>query len=127
MFGILLFLESSEKTVTIWNVIFVKKIEKLLFTLSTLNDNTNAWLTLLQNKIEGVYSSEEPLSFYQKRQLDFEKECRLLGIETNSPEAQQLRKSAANTNIYGTAAAYTNNTNIDDEVWLIAQCNDVPC
>lgn len=70
-----------------------------------------------------MYTAEEPLSFYQKRQLDFEKECRLLGIETNSAEAQQLRKSAANTNIHGTAAAYTNNTYYyEDEVWLfIAQ------
>lgn len=56
--------------------------------------------------------SEEPLSFYQKRQLEFEKQCRLLDIDINSDEAHSLRKSAANNNIAFNAAY----TNIDNEV-----------
>lgn len=75
----------------------------------------------MQNKVEETFLSEEPLSFYQKRQLDFEKQCRLLDIDIDSPEAEQLRKSAsdANNNAYPLArggAAYTNN--VDYEVWL---------
>lgn len=54
--------------------------------------------------------SEEPMSFFQKRQHDFEKQCRLLGIEVDSPEAEELRKTAsrdANNNAF-TNAAYSN-------------------
>ncbi|XP_059052561.1 trichohyalin [Achroia grisella] len=62
----------------------------------------------LSNKIEEMYISEEPLSFYQKRQLDFEKQCRLLNIDINSPEAQELRKASnnINNNIAKTNIAY---------------------
>lgn len=68
--------------------------------------------------MENLYQSEEPLSFYQKRQLDFEKECRLLGIEVNSPEAEALRKRKldANNNDAKTDNAYTNSD--VSEVWL---------
>ncbi|XP_052752024.1 DNA ligase 1 isoform X2 [Galleria mellonella] len=52
----------------------------------------------LSSRIEEMYISEEPLSFYQKRQLDFEKQCRLLNIDINSPEAQELRKASNNAN-----------------------------
>lgn len=57
-----------------------------------------ALLTILQNNIEDLYLSEEPLSFYQKRQLDFEKQCKLLNIEINSPEAEELRKKTLDSN-----------------------------
>lgn len=52
------------------------------------------------------------MSFYQKRQLDFEKQCRLLGIDADSPEALALRKTSAdaNKNKAFTNAAYTNST-----------------
>ncbi|KAI8442192.1 hypothetical protein MSG28_005787 [Choristoneura fumiferana] len=60
--------------------------------------------------IEEQYKSEEPLSFYQKRQLDFERECMLLNIDINSNAAQELRKSAKSTNINATAS-----TNYYDE------------
>ncbi|XP_063389146.1 hepatoma-derived growth factor-related protein 2-like isoform X2 [Cydia fagiglandana] len=66
-------------------------------------------------QVEEVYKSEEPLSFYQKRQLDFEKECRLLNIDVNSTAAQELRKSAKSTNIIATTNA---DTNSDNEVWV---------
>lgn len=64
-----------------------------------------------------MYISEEPLSFYQKRQLDFEKQCRLLDIDINSPEAQELKKSSidANNNVASAIFSYTNR---DDEVTL---------
>ncbi|XP_072934411.1 uncharacterized protein sals isoform X1 [Epargyreus clarus] len=65
----------------------------------------------MSNKLEELYSSEEPLSFYQKRQLDFEKQCRLLNIDINSPEAQELKNKANDAN--NNNAAFTNN--IDDE------------
>ncbi|XP_053617040.1 calponin homology domain-containing protein DDB_G0272472 isoform X2 [Plodia interpunctella] len=68
----------------------------------------------LSNKLEEMYISEEPLSFYQKRQLDFEKQCRLLDIDINSPEAQELKKSSidANNNVASANFSYTNR---DDE------------
>lgn len=45
-----------------------------------------------------VYIQEEPLSFYQKRQLDFEKQCRLLNIDLQSAEAIELRAAADSNN-----------------------------
>lgn len=76
-----------------------------------------AWLTILQNKLEELYISEEPLSFYQKRQLDFEKQCRLLNIELNSPEAEELRKKTLDTN--NNLAKSNASTNLAyDEVWI---------
>nr|XP_013189641.1 unnamed protein product [Amyelois transitella] len=68
----------------------------------------------LSNKLEEMYLSEEPLSFYQKRQLEFEKQCRLLNIDINSAEAQELKKSSMNTNnnIASDNFAFTNR---DDE------------
>ncbi|XP_028159377.1 DNA ligase 1 isoform X6 [Ostrinia furnacalis] len=70
----------------------------------------------LSNKIEEMYLSEEPLSFYQKRQLEFEKQCRLLNIDINSPEAENLRRTASDANNnFGTSAAYTNSYNYDNE------------
>ncbi|KAH9632407.1 hypothetical protein HF086_011379, partial [Spodoptera exigua] len=70
----------------------------------------------LEKKLEQAMSgeledySEEPLSFYQKRQLDFAKECKLLNIEINSPEAEALmrRKLDANNNSIAKSNAYTN-------------------
>lgn len=76
-------------------------------------------LTFLQNKIEDMFLSEEPLSFYQKRQLDFEKQCRLLNIDIHSPEADELRKSTSQSNNNFGTAAYTNSFNYD-EVTLFA-------
>lgn len=61
--------------------------------------------------------SQEPLSFYQKRQLDFAKECRLLNIEVNSPEADMLRKQKIDANI---ELARTNEVKTND-----AKANDV--
>ncbi|CAB3246201.1 unnamed protein product [Arctia plantaginis] len=52
----------------------------------------------MANNMEDLYLSEEPLSFYQKRQLDFEKQCKLLNIELNSPEAEELRKKTLDSN-----------------------------
>lgn len=63
----------------------------------------------MAGNLEDLYTSEEPMSYYQKRQLDFEKECRLLNIDTNSPEAQELRKKSADANNNTTNAAFTNN------------------
>ncbi|XP_041972559.1 DNA ligase 1 isoform X1 [Aricia agestis] len=65
----------------------------------------------LANKFEELLQSEEPLSFYQKNQLDFLKQCRLLNIDVNSPEAEKLKLSsfdANNNNLYN--AAFTNNS-----------------
>lgn len=50
------------------------------------------------NNLQDEEEDQEPLSFYQKRQLDFAKECRLLNIEVNSPEADQLRKQKIDAN-----------------------------
>lgn len=44
-----------------------------------------------------------------KRQLEFEKECRLLNIDINSAEAQQLRKTCNDANNNVTNAFATNN------------------
>lgn len=66
-------------------------------------------LLLQQFQIENSYQSEEPLSFYMKRQLEFEKECRLLNIDINSAEAQQLRKTCNDANNNVTNAFATNN------------------
>ncbi|KAJ0173083.1 hypothetical protein K1T71_011259 [Dendrolimus kikuchii] len=70
----------------------------------------------LSNKFDDMDESQEPLSYYQKRQLDFEKQCRLLNIDINSPEAEELRKNTskadANNNDAYTNAAFTNK---DDE------------
>lgn len=76
-------------------------------------------------QIEEQYKSEEPLSFYQKRQLDFERECMLLNIDINSNAAQELRKSAKSTNI--NAATNAASTNYYDEVWvdLLLYCVDI--
>ncbi|XP_069356745.1 calponin homology domain-containing protein DDB_G0272472-like isoform X1 [Maniola hyperantus] len=61
----------------------------------------------LSDKIEELLKSEEPLSYYQKSQLDFLKQCRLLNIDVDSTEAEKLKKSAdANNNANN---AFTNN------------------
>lgn len=72
-------------------------------------------LTKLQNKFEELLQSEEPLSFYQKNQLDFLKQCRLLNIDVNSPEAENLKLSSFNANNNISNAAFTN-SNYEDEV-----------
>lgn len=61
----------------------------------------------LSGKIEELMNSEEPLSFYQKSQLDFLKQCRLLDIDVNCPEAEKLRTTLADAN--NTNNAFTNN------------------
>lgn len=73
----------------------------------------------MQNNFEEMYLSEEPLSFYQKRQLDFEKQCRLLDIDINSPEAEALKKSSADSNNNAAGFAYTNR---EDEVMNCICC-----
>ncbi|XP_045453964.1 DNA ligase 1 isoform X2 [Melitaea cinxia] len=65
----------------------------------------------LSGKIEELMNSEEPLSFYQKSQLDFLKQCRLLNIDVDCPEAEKLRITLADAN--NTNNAFTNN--YDDE------------
>ncbi|XP_032527257.1 golgin subfamily B member 1 isoform X1 [Danaus plexippus] len=49
----------------------------------------------LSNKIDELLKSEEPLSFYQKTQLDFLKQCRLLNLDAKTDEIA----SDANNNI----------------------------
>ncbi|XP_011556990.3 glutamic acid-rich protein isoform X2 [Plutella xylostella] len=73
----------------------------------------------LSVEIEQAYIvSEEPLSFYQKRQIDFEKQCRLLNIDINSEEAYSLRKSAAKTDVHNNNAySYDDNTNAYSSRW----------
>lgn len=68
--------------------------------------------------MEQLALNEEPLSFYQKRQLEFEKQCRLLNIDVNSDEAHSLRKSAATNNIASNAFA-----NADYEVKVLLVLN----
>lgn len=75
--------------------------------LLTLYNMCFALLTNLQGKIEELMNSEEPLSFYQKSQLDFLKQCRLLDIDVNCPEAEKLRTTLADAN--NTNNAFTNN------------------
>ncbi|KOB77271.1 Sarcomere length short [Operophtera brumata] len=67
----------------------------------------------LANNIEEMYISDEPLSFYQKRQIDLEKQCRLLNIDMNSPEAEKLWKTASDANNNAYNAAYTNNADYE--------------
>ncbi|CAH2093883.1 unnamed protein product [Euphydryas editha] len=62
----------------------------------------------LSGKIEELMNSEEPLSFYQKSQLDFLKQCRLLNIDVNCPEAEKLKMTLADAN-NTTNNAFTNN------------------
>lgn len=50
--------------------------------------------------------------------MDFEKQCRLLEIDINSPEAENLRKSASDANNNSFIAYNAAYTNVDDEVWL---------
>lgn len=99
-----------------------------MFAIKALLDNC------FNNTLQDEEESQEPLSFYQKRQLDFAKECRLLNIEVDSPEADKLRKQKIDENINLARAneakaneAKTNdanandasNTNVpEDEVWL---------
>lgn len=68
----------------------------------------------MQGNIEELLKSEEPLSFYQKSQLDFLKQCRLLNIEVDSAEAEKLRKTVGDPN-NNNANAITNNIQ-DNEV-----------
>ncbi|XP_039752172.1 glutamic acid-rich protein isoform X1 [Pararge aegeria] len=68
----------------------------------------------LAGNIEEILKSEEPLSFYQKSQLDFLKQCRLLNIEVDSAEAEKLKKTFADTNNNNANNAFTNN-NQDNE------------
>lgn len=70
----------------------------------------------MQNDVEEMYISDEPLSFYQKRQIDFKKQCRLLNIDINSPEAEKLWETASDANNNAYNAAYTNN--MDYEVGM---------
>lgn len=70
----------------------------------------------MQGKYEELLASEEPLSFYQKTQLDIIKQCRLLNIDLNSKEAEELRNTTdANNNL-----ANASNTNFNKDVEVMA-------
>ncbi|XP_045770289.1 DNA ligase 1-like isoform X2 [Maniola jurtina] len=75
----------------------------------------------LSDKIEELLKSEEPLSYYQKSQLDFLKQCRLLNIDVDSTEADKLKKPSADPN-NNANNAFTNN-NQDNEAEGIIPTN----
>ncbi|KPJ11529.1 hypothetical protein RR48_08271 [Papilio machaon] len=64
----------------------------------------------LSDKYEELLASEEPLSFYQKTQLDIIRQCRLLNIDVNSKEAEEMRQKAdANNNLANASLTNSNN------------------